>query len=313
MKPIPLFAKTDGLNTTLPPTSLNHNPESGEVELAVAVNVDIHPSGKQISRRKGYALLQAGSFHSGFCRGGDALVVKELSTSASLYRFNSDSTLTGIRSGLSQNKRMSYTQDGNLIFYSNGFENGIYQDGASTAWEVSDYVGYPTDKEFDTPPLGRFLEIFSGYMLLAIGPWLFHSEPFNFSIFYLGENYISLTDNVTMVKGVDDGIWVGTTKSLFFLDGLEPSQWKVSRKVGIGIAEYSVCLDPIEAIDLGLNLNGKGYLAITQSNNSGTVVWLGPSAQFFDLTSFKLDPTQLSGNKGSCVHTKDRLIATLEP
>jgi hypothetical protein len=310
MKKIPLFRATSGLNTVKAPGELVHDPEHGRVELSRAINVDISDSGTRITRRKGTTFLTAGSFHSGFCAGGDILCVQEHPAWSSLYRFNpSDRTLTGVRSGLTQNRRMAYCQVGGLTYYSNGVENGIYEDGVSRPWVKGEYVGHENFKELFDPPVGDHLEVIGGYMLIAEGPNLWVSEEFDSSAYNLANRRFTFEEPITMVKAVGDGVWIGTEKRTCFLSGTEPEKWSVTRDIPYGILSGSVTQQPVSATRLSLEgIDGEGFLWMSTRG----VCWGGPGGTHVNLTERSLTPASLSGKFGTALKCMGKVVFTIE-
>ena len=55
-QPIPFYRRTSGLNNATEPSRLSCDPETGTIELAAAVNVNIDSTGR-FSRRQGYEQL----------------------------------------------------------------------------------------------------------------------------------------------------------------------------------------------------------------------------------------------------------------
>ena len=120
MKLANVFQGTRGLNIKVDPVRTTAG-EDEYVWLSSCLNVDVDDTGR-LSRRKGFTLLQAGSWHSLFPCSGYMLGVK----GNGLYRING-ATSVGIRNVTTGN-RMSYAKafDGirEVIYYMNGAETG---------------------------------------------------------------------------------------------------------------------------------------------------------------------------------------------
>lgn len=310
-KRIPLHRVTPGLNTVSDPAELIHDPATGQVELAVAVNVDISRTGKRIASRKGRDLLESGEFHSGFCDGGDALCVREYPEWASLYLVDPTSgSLTGIRSGLSKHRPMTYCQVNDQIYYSNGNENGVYQNGASTAWTRGTYVGWESDKELYDAPVADIITVMGGFMLLAVGPVIWFSQEFDYSAYNLANRHLDLVDDVTMLKPVTDGCWIGTTQETIFMAGTNPSQWQVSLRMPYSVHRRAQSTKTVRGEKLGIQgLQGAGYLWL----GSAGICWGGPMMQHVALTDRKINPDDLRGYSGTCQIVGNRVIAIVDP
>jgi hypothetical protein len=118
-----ILKKFLGLRNTVPAERF----EEGDLE--AATNVDLDDTGG-IGRRSGYALTVAGAGpHSLWGDGETALFVRD----GSLYLLKEDYSAEAIRSGLSD-LPVSYWKVADRIYYSNGVQNGVVQNGRSRSW-----------------------------------------------------------------------------------------------------------------------------------------------------------------------------------
>lgn len=101
-------------------------------DLQTATNVDLDDTGR-LSRRGGYSQQVAAAVHSLFSNGDLCLYV----TSTSLKRLATDYSSTTLRTGLTAGVRMAYWHEHGKAYYTNGFETGIVQDGASRTWGLA--------------------------------------------------------------------------------------------------------------------------------------------------------------------------------
>ena len=308
---VPLFRATTGLNSVSDPIELVHDPETGMTELVVAVNVDVQKTGRRISLRKPWKQLVSGEFHSGYCFGGHMLCVQEHPAWASLYRVDPyTGALSGVRSGLTKHRHMTYCQVNDRIYYSNGEENGYYEDGVSYPWVRGEYFGHTTDKELFDPPIADIIAVMGGFMLLATGSEVWFSEQFDFSAYNLANRYIDLVAKVTMLRPVEDGCWIGTTHETLFMAGTIPAQWQVMLRLPYGVHERACSKKSVRGQDIGLEgLQGAGYLWLS----SAGICWGGPAAQHFALTDKRINPADLLGITGTCEVLEGRVIAIVDP
>ena len=102
--------------------------EAGDLE--AAVNVDIDDSGK-LSRRDGYLSKLAGNIHSLWSNGTLCLFV----SNGEMKRLNDDYTATVLRTGLS-NERMAYVEVNGRVYFSNGVDTGIVDNGNVRTWGI---------------------------------------------------------------------------------------------------------------------------------------------------------------------------------
>lgn len=98
-------------------------------DLAAADNVDLDRSGRA-SRRSGYASVRAGAAHSLWASGALGLFV----AGTQLNRLNADYTASLLRSGLTAGMRMSYVEVSDRVYFSNGVETGIIENGVARSW-----------------------------------------------------------------------------------------------------------------------------------------------------------------------------------
>jgi len=120
----------------------------GPTDLSVAENIDIDNSGA-IALRDGFTAVPtvpAAPTHSAWADGaelysdgqpGAAFYVQ----GTVLYRLNADLTGTAIMSGLTADMPMFYKKVLDRIYFTNGKESGIYENGSVRSWGLS--VPYP--------------------------------------------------------------------------------------------------------------------------------------------------------------------------
>jgi hypothetical protein len=75
-------------------------------------------------------------------------------------------------------------------------------------------------------PSGQVVGYFAGRAYVAQGPYLWYSAPFEYELFDLRSGYIGFDANVTTFAPVSDGIYVGSEKSVFWLQGTDPTAFE---------------------------------------------------------------------------------------
>lgn len=100
-------------------------------DLVTADNVNIDSSG-QLSRRDGRTLALAGDYHSLWSEGDVCLMVG----GTSLYRVQPGYTTETLRTGLTAGAKMAYCKVDERVYYSNGRECGILENGSSRSWGI---------------------------------------------------------------------------------------------------------------------------------------------------------------------------------
>lgn len=277
-KLVPIFKGTSGINNKTDPVRLAYNPETGIQDLAAGVNVDIDRTGR-ISRRKGCKLVLQKSAHSLFpCRNYCLFV-----SSDALCVLEPDYSWAAIRN-ITIGARMSYVQVGNSIYYANGYEKGIVKDKLSYSWFAASYVGPTTTKVFSSPPIGHLLELFNGVMLVAEDDILWYSEPFAYSWFDLTRNYIQFSDRLTMVKVVQEGIFVSTENETRFYKGTNVKELQEVKLTNYPAIEGTAATVDIAEIGDG----SRSGLGVMWASTKG-ICFGGPDGSFKNFTQDRLD------------------------
>lgn len=80
-------------------------------------------------------------------------------------------------------------------------------------------------------PLGTVLSFWRGRALIASGSALIASLPHRWELFDLRRDFKQLSDQITLIQPVDDGIYVGTNEELAFLAGTEFDKLEYRRVV----------------------------------------------------------------------------------
>lgn len=116
-------------------TGLRNNVAAGEFDrsdLEVALNVEINDR-RIIQRRKGFgAAVVEGAYHSLWAGAGVCLAV----SGSDLVRIAPGYATTSLRTDLAANRPCSYASVGGRVFYSNGLQTGIVENGASRTWGI---------------------------------------------------------------------------------------------------------------------------------------------------------------------------------
>lgn len=216
MKRFLLFTASSGLNTEVDPVRHKYDPEKGITELALAKNVDFDITGR-LSNRKGWEYTSVtGDCHSLFSDGGVCLFVK----GNALNILSGDLSVTPVRN-VTVGARMSYAQVDSKVYYANGRETGFVRDGVSVAWAKATIVYHVKDttKVLTGPPTGSLLEYFNGRMYIVQHSVIWASEQYDVNSYDLGKSFVQMESPITMVKGVSNGLWVGTRSRIIFLRG----------------------------------------------------------------------------------------------
>ena len=102
-------------------------------DLEVALNVDID-AGERVTRRKGFgSVVVAGVDRGLFASGSICLGVG----SNALVQISPDWSKQTLHSGLTPNRDLSYAALADRVYYSNGVESGVVQNGARRSWGLT--------------------------------------------------------------------------------------------------------------------------------------------------------------------------------
>lgn len=71
----------------------------------------------------------------------------------------------------------------------------------------------------DVPPVGTQLTVWGSRLLIADGKTLWGCAPFRPEVCNLGKDFLQFDENITLLFGVEDGLFVGTQSRVWFLAG----------------------------------------------------------------------------------------------
>jgi hypothetical protein len=242
MEPVPVVERSLGINTVLDP--FQPIATEGADYLAEGVNIRITDSNVIEQSEFPRTLLTLTNGHSLFCDGGSCLVHQ----GGTMYEVAADLTLSvAKRTGMSGNK-ISHTQAGDVILYSNLHENGAYYNHTAIPWTVDSFGRRPeTSRHFvDHVPLFSKIAYFNGYILGAIGNALFASEMGKFGLWNMKPVWMSNSD-IIMIKPVVSetfqplgGVYVSDRGRISFLAGLNPRKFSEPRLTHYAAIEWAV-------------------------------------------------------------------------
>jgi len=297
---------TSGLNNIVDPLRHQYNPETGVGFLAEAINCDIDDSG-MISRRAGQTLLSAVSSHSVFCDKGDCFVVQDRTNDAALYKVGTDYSLTGIRSGLTKGARIAFKQIGTKTYYTSIYQNGVIEDGISSAWPINTtHVGATTVRAFYSAPLGAHLELFHSCIWIMQDNVIWVSEPNAFGKFDMARRFFQFGSNGRMMKAVTGGVWVSDSEKTAFIAAEDKfDDMRYIKKASFPAHEWS---ENIELLDLSQSEFQLPGLSAVWSSDAGLCIG-SADGQLIVATEKKLIyPT---GSSGSTIINGNNVINSI--
>lgn len=251
-------------------------------ELSEAENVDIDNEGKAV-RRTGYTRKYApsGKTHSLWSNNRICLFIE----GTDLMRLHADYSTEIIRSNVG-NQPMSFVDINENVYYSNATVNG-YIDSTGTDNQYTT----PTDNYKEATKVGQHIEYFNGRLFIAKNETIWYTDAYNYGVIDMRTNAMKMKDEVTMMKAVDDGMYVSigdinNRSSVIFLSGNTPSDM-ASREV----AEYGAIEGTgvkTKSAYIGNGANGKQVLWTSRKG-----ICLGENGgKFTNLTATRYEVTQ---------------------
>lgn len=265
-------------------------------EVIKSVNCDNDPEGR-VRRRKGKTLSVACTPSSGWSPDG---ITAYLVDGTALKTFNG-TALSASLATVTANLPMAFCQVNDIIVFSNGSEFGIIENG-TVATPFT-----PTDEDKQRTVAGQLVEFYNGRLYVFRNGTLYCSDDMDNPG---GVEQMDTRRNVvveelgaygTMLKAVDDGIWLGTEKEAGFLKGSDPF-------VGDGFSFEQIT--PY-GVAFGSAVSFKGELAGLSGN---AVIWTsergfcigGNGGAFKNLSQDKVSPE--FGDGAGMVREQDGLV-----
>ena len=108
------------------------------------------------------------------------------------------------------------------VFGGVGYLAGSTTTGAFSFTGTDSQLVLPCRTDAALPmPVGTVTALWRGRALVAVGPALFASSGADWEHCDMTRDFKQFSGNITLIQPVDDGVYVGTTKELCFLSGVE--------------------------------------------------------------------------------------------
>lgn len=261
-----------------------------QTELVSAVNVDLDDEG-MARRRRGYARKNTEPHHS-LRKLGDVVMVVRSGVLGQLYPDYSFRPIVPVGP-----QELAYTRVGEVIYFVSETTSGKVVNGAYAPWgqagggqwispviRPTDTLGAIRGKQLTAPPNATELESYKGRIYLAAGPVLWATELYLYDLIDKTRNFLMFEHEITMLAAVDDGLYVGTTENLYFLQGTLNEGLRRSIVMGTGVVPGSCVFVPLVKVDprarSGPTPEGQGPVFLT---NAGVCVGL-TGGTVFNLT-----------------------------
>ena len=289
--PISIFSGTTGINNKVDPSRLRFDPKTGIVDLAAAVNTDVDDTGRPSRRRGRTATVRAEAWKNLFGCGSYGIGTK----GNALCVIESDLSYTALRN-ITSYAKMSYVRDTDgeqdVVYYTNGHENGKIINKVSYAWSVGEKTS--ETKEFSAAPIGHLIEK-RKRMFIAQDNILWYSEPNSNDLYRLGTNHFRFMSRTRMVQAVAGGLWVSDSDAIYFLGGeINPSNMEMPLQEKM--ADYPVSRGTGVKVP-GSKIGDEGLSGIVVMFTTNKGVCIGTrDGQLINATERKIDlPSSLTG------------------
>lgn len=219
-------------------------------ELVAAVNVDIDDAG-QLRRRRGRTQLNALPHHSLKQLGDWVLVVRENMLGWLRARAAFEPLVEVGPAPL------SYVRIADTVYFASRTTSGKIVDGRALPWGTEGAgqwvspVTRPTEtlgaiggRQLTAPPHAAHLAAYKGRIYLAEGRVLWATELYLYDLVDRTRNFMSLEADITMIAPVGDGLYVGTTTELLFLQGTLHDGFKLTHVTDSGVVPGSLVTVP---------------------------------------------------------------------
>lgn len=299
-----MFENFDGLKNTVDPERMTPK------DLREAVNVDLDDAG-QLHRRRGYVRKVVGQFHSLWkAETGHVLCVMDgvLSLVMGGYKIGSLNYPVGLAP-------LGFANVGHMTYFSSRQASGkvdldtltvsrwgYQRQNSSTLlttpqhggqdWWFSPVVNPESTlapvagKLMGAPPMATALCWYNGRIFLAEGKTLWATEPFTYDYIDKTKNYRQFETEITALAAVEDGVYVGTKDTLWFLAGSFGAETRTPRERA-GVVPGSMLNVPWEVFDPQARLRpdlpqrgAKGMACLTDKG----FIFGGPSGVTYNIT-----------------------------
>lgn len=194
-------------------------------ELEAAVNVDIDDAG-QLRRRRGFNQIDPSNWHSVATLSGMTFGVKD-GMLGRIYPDYSFAPLAEVGAD-----KLCYTVVGAVIYFSSAVTSGKIDEGAVLPWgeagagtwvspvvRPTETLGAISGRQLTAPPNATEIESYKGRIYLANEDVMWVTELYLYDRIERTKNFIRTENPITMIRSVSDGLYVGTTAQLLFLQG----------------------------------------------------------------------------------------------
>ena len=300
---IRIFNKLAGLQNNMPEYRLftqKYDPSQPEVTIPLSGARDMMlDDSMSIYTRPGYRNVDYAVWHSLFRDKTDPLGVRGqelvlIGPDAEYHRVLDTDITT----------RVSYAQVETDIYYMAGHRCGVVREGVRHPWPgVADLL-YETNRSLVGVFPAKLVAYWLGRIWLATENFIVFSEPYAFGSFDLAQNTIPLTDSITMLRPVAGGIFISTTKKVYFLSGNEPKDFQMRVASTSPVLDWadSKVLFPAQFLGLDPKLEDVALWSAEDGNYMGL-----PDGTAVNMTETMVEFPRGSGH-GACQPFREHLF-----
>lgn len=204
-----------------------------------AVNVDVRPEGSVATARGWEQVLAAANCHSMYYHRGTVYGVVDGQLSVL--------SESGAQALMPVSGALSWTDVGGVAHFAT--RDAVWRVREGVCTQVSTANRDPDDFDDALAPLpgGQWLEYWNGRLLVARGAVLVFSQPLRYGTYNPMTDYIALGRQIEWVAPLETGIYVGTIDKVYWIDGTQPSEFRV-REVAGKSAPGMAAVVPAEAL-----------------------------------------------------------------
>jgi hypothetical protein len=232
-----------GMNNIIDSTNLDVS--TGRV--VDGINVDFDNT-NSANIRRGYTVSYAGAYHSGWSN--EDRTVAYMVSSSWLYEFDGEGAPYAIIH-LSNNNHCEFCQVNDVVVYSNGTDFGVLGGSFSQRQTYSPEFKVATSG-------GRCLEFYNGRLYFARGTSLYCTDTFDVEhVDVRFSRVATFQHTITMCKRVEDGLWIGTEKYIYFLAGDDIREGGFTQTIvaKAGVVYGTACKTNAEYVPEAQNIN----------------------------------------------------------
>lgn len=241
-------------------------------ELEKAQNIDLDDVG-QPRRRRGYTKVASGNYHSMHRVESKVFIVRD----GTLGVLNPDYSLTALKAGMGQEK-VAYAHVGGTTYFSSRVTSGkVLEDNTVEDWGVSDDTGEwispvvnPTStlspihgQVLSKPPIAEHLAYYNGRIYMAEERTLWATELWMYDYIQTTKNFMPFEYDIVGLGAVLDGIYVGTTGGVWFLNGAGLGQFQLIHVSDHAMIPGSVVNVPADLVRPDRNRSRQAILYMT--------------------------------------------------